>query len=71
MKLKFECKTEQERIAAEEFLSWLCNSGEQGYWDGMESPQFDADADGKGDITIVKFDYDFKKLEAKLTLGHL
>lgn len=71
MKLKFECKTKQDRIAAEEFLSWLSNSGEQQYWESMENAQFDADADGVGDITIVRFDYDIKKREVKLTLGHL
>lgn len=71
MKITFECKNKQERRAAEEFLGWLCNQGEQDYWNAMDGAQFDATANGEGDITIVRFDYDWKKMEAKCELGHL
>lgn len=39
--------------AAENFLSWLCNSGEQQYWDWMEN----VEPDEKGPVTVVSFDY--------------
>lgn len=71
MKITFECKTKQEKKAAEEFLGWLSNSGEQDYWNAMDSVQYDATEDGDGDITIIRFDYDWKKMEAKCTLGNL
>lgn len=41
------------RIAADNFLEWLCGSGEQQYWDWMASVERDED----GDITAVSFDY--------------
>jgi len=69
MKLTFECKTKQEKKAAEEFLNWLSNSGEQQYWEAVEDRQFEANMDDEGDITIVKFNYDFKKMEVELSLG--
>lgn len=39
--------------AAEHFASWLCESGEQSYWDWMEVREEEED----GDITAVSFDY--------------
>lgn len=71
MKLTFVCKNKQEKRAAEEFLAWLSNSGEQDYWNAMDSTQYDATADGDGDITIIRFDYDWKKMEAKCEIGNL
>lgn len=39
--------------AAELFLGWLSNSGEQQYWEAMECVE-----DGeKGNVTVVDFDY--------------
>ncbi len=37
----------------EEFATWLCESGEQDYWNWMES-QEEKDS---GNITVVHFDY--------------
>lgn len=39
--------------AAHHFLSWLCGSGEQHYWDWMECREWDEE----GPITAVDFDY--------------
>ncbi len=38
---------------AEHFISWLCGSGEQQYWQWMECREEDED----GDITVTDFDY--------------
>lgn len=49
MKLKFECKTKEEREAARQFLDWLSGQGEQDYWqwqDCRDEP-----------VTITRFDY--------------
>lgn len=59
MKLKLECKTTEERKAAKQFLTWLCEQGEQDYWNWQEN-QDDA-------VTIISFDYG-KKLEAGCTV---
>ncbi len=40
--------------AADHFLSWLCNSGEQEYWMYMKYREED---DEDGDITALSFDY--------------
>lgn len=39
--------------AAEHFVSWLCGSGEQQYWQWMEYREREED----GDITALIFDY--------------
>ena len=39
--------------AAEHFASWLCEAGEQDYWNWMEYREEDDD----GDITAIDFDY--------------
>lgn len=39
--------------AAAHFLSWLCESGEQGYWQWMECREAEED----GPITAVSFEY--------------
>lgn len=39
--------------AAKHFASWLCESGEQSYWDWMEYRE----EDEEGDITAIDFDY--------------
>ena len=49
-KLTFEFASEE---AAEHFKTWLCESGEQGYWNWMEYRE-DEDA---GNITGLRFDY--------------
>ena len=48
--IKFRFDNEE---AAQHFLSWLCNSGEQQYWDWMEVRE----QEEKGPITVVRFDY--------------
>lgn len=53
--------------AAQHFMSWLSNSGEQQYWDSMEYRETKED----DDITSVDFDYDFKKHTIKTTLGRI
>lgn len=40
--------------AAEHFATWLCESGEQTYWQWMECREDDED---EGDITALSFDY--------------
>jgi hypothetical protein len=40
--------------AAQHFLVWLSESGEQEYWDWMEYREEDEE---KGDITALDFDY--------------
>ena len=39
--------------AAKHFASWLCESGEQNYWDWMECRE----QEENGDITAVSFHY--------------
>ncbi len=38
---------------AKHFIRWLCGSGEQHYWNWMESRE----SEESGDITATKFDY--------------
>lgn len=40
--------------AAEHFVSWLCGSGEQQYWQWMEYREQEEE---EGDITALNFDY--------------
>lgn len=49
--------------AAGYFASWLCNSGEQQYWEWMENAEEMED----GDITAVNFHYHGKEDETKAT----
>ena len=39
--------------AAEHFLSWLCEAGEQDYWEWMRCRE----QEKGGNITVVDFDY--------------
>ena len=39
--------------AREHFVSWLCGSGEQDYWEWMEYRENEE----QGDITATEFDY--------------
>jgi len=48
--IKIEFDNEE---AADHFLSWLCGSGEQSYWEWMEYREQEKD----GDITAISFDY--------------
>lgn len=41
-------------FARAQFLSWMCESGEQEYWDYMQYREAEHD---DGDITVVNFDY--------------
>ena len=43
--------------AAKHFVSWLCESGEQDYWNYMEYRE----EEEKGNITVIDFDYWQKK----------
>lgn len=60
MKIKFECNSKREREAAEQFLTWLCEQGEQDYWTWQENQD--------DPVTIQRFDYDFKKNAATCEL---
>lgn len=40
--------------AVDHFLTWLCESGEQQYWNWMEIRE---EEEPSGDITITDFDY--------------
>ena len=58
--------------ARDHFASWLCESGEQEYWDWMEYHE----QEEKGKISVVEFDYhgDGKFLHdntIRTTLGRL
>lgn len=53
--------------AAAHFMSWLCGSGEQQYWNWMEYRE----AKNDGDITAIDFDYDFKRFLVKTVIGRL
>lgn len=58
--------------AAAHFMSWLCESGEQQYWNWMECREDDQLPEDDGiDITAIDFDYDLKKHTIKTTLGRL
>jgi hypothetical protein len=48
--LKIEFDNEEAMLG---FASWLCESGEQSYWNWMECREQDED----GDITAVQFHY--------------
>jgi hypothetical protein len=47
--------------SAEHFALWLCESGEQQYWDWMET----AEEDWPGDITATSFHYHGEEDETK------
>lgn len=47
--------------ALDHFASWLCGSGEQQYWDWMETREQEED----GDITAVDFHYHGEEDETK------
>ena len=53
--------------AADHFLTWLCEQGEQDYWIWMEYRETEED----GDITATKFDYDFKNSVVNTKCGRL
>ena len=55
MKIKVEFKNAEEERVAEEFLTWLCEAGEQDYWNWMECRDEEKNL-------IGHFDYDFKKM---------
>ena len=42
--------------AAEHFMYWLCEQGEQNYWIWMECREMEE----PGDITVASFNYDYK-----------
>ena len=51
-----KCKAEitfASKAARDHFLSWLCESGEQEYWQWMEI----SEEREPGDITAIMFDY--------------
>lgn len=50
--LTFDFKTKE---AAEHFKSWLCESGEQEYWEWMRERESDLEDDEM--ISVVEFDY--------------
>jgi len=47
--------------ALDNFASWLCNSGEQHYWNYMEVSESEND----GDITVTSFHYHGPEDETK------
>lgn len=47
--------------AADHFSTWLCESGEQSYWDWMECREQEED----GDITAINFHYHGEEDETK------
>lgn len=56
MKIKFECKTKDERQAVDDFMTWLCEQGEQDYWQFNEL----SGAELRSGFHLV-FEYDFDK----------
>ncbi len=69
MKIKIECKDENFD-AADHFLTWLCESGEQHYWDWMEVRESEQEPEDPP-ITVVSFKYDFKNLTVDCEIGKL
>lgn len=59
----YKAKTQEEVDAANKFLIWLCESGEQQYWNWMDLRDED-----KG-VTIGRFKYEFDKLSVNLELS--
>jgi hypothetical protein len=51
-KHKLEISFDNEE-AKQNFISWLCETGEQYYWTWMECREQETD----GDITAINFDY--------------
>lgn len=49
------------------FLTWLCESGEQQYWNWMEVRE----EEEKGNITIVDFDYHSSSRFGSPVIGHI
>ncbi len=41
------------QLALDHFATWLCDNGEQSYWDSMEY----VESDEEGDVTAVDFKY--------------
>lgn len=51
----------ENKVAIEQFLVWMSESGEQQYWDWMTYREDELD----GPITISSFEYDFENGEIK------
>jgi hypothetical protein len=54
--------------AANHFLTWLCEQGEQDYWLWME---YREQEEKSGNITATSFDYNFSELSANTTCSRL
>ena len=54
--------------AAKGFMEWLCDIGEQDYWESQKYREEDEDTK---DITALIFDYNFNKLTVKTECGRL
>jgi hypothetical protein len=52
---------------ADHFLSWLCGSGEQQYWQWMEYRE----SEENGNITVTNFDYWGGKKKGKFGAGDI
>lgn len=68
MKNKIIIKIEGNEEATQYFLSWLCETGEQEYWDFMRYREEEVK---KKNITILTFDYDFENKKITGKLGRL
>lgn len=67
MRIEIKCNDEEEMRAAEHFLTWLCEQGEQDYWNWMEIRE----SEEEGPITVLRFDYDWKNMRAACKTGRL
>lgn len=62
VKIKFD-----NASAAEYFMTWLSEMGEQDYWEWMGIAETEQD----GDVTAVSFDYDWDKFAVRAECGRL
>jgi hypothetical protein len=53
--------------AATRFAEWLCEQGEQNYWDWMDESEREDD----DDITAIEFKYDYKNANIVGKMGRL
>ena len=60
MRILFETDSPEEAKAAQDFMTWLCEQGEQDYWAWM-------DCQDNAEVVRI-FDYDWKKDEIKCIL---
>lgn len=66
VEFKFEADNESATLAAENFIAWLSEQGEQEYWDWMQNKEQDFP---EKPVTVVAFDYVYEITDQIVTIS--